>query len=189
MTIIVVDHASTPAVPATGYHSIYPKADGWYGLDHNGNEVQFADAAAVDTAIAGTLGLILPFSVYNNSATNTTYYVGGLHGGAWGTTGGGRRIYFPAAGIVTKAKMVITFGASPTSENWTISFRLNDTTDTTIDSAVDISTGSPKIVSKTDLNISISGDTDYYEMKIAVPSMSTYPTAVSISGWVYMVMA
>ena len=39
MTIIVVDHGSTPSVPATGYHSLYPKADGWYGLDHAGTEV------------------------------------------------------------------------------------------------------------------------------------------------------
>ena len=30
---------ATPTNPATNRVRIYPKADGWYSLDHNGNEV------------------------------------------------------------------------------------------------------------------------------------------------------
>jgi len=160
-------------------------AGGYY----SGSDVEAAlQEAGADIAsnTAALMGMPLQVSTYNNTAADgTTYFFGGLHGSAWGTGSAARSITIPVDGTVKKAYLLITFAGTPTSENWTISFRLNDTTDTTISSTVDLSGGSPVTVSKTDLNIAVvAGNT--FEIKVAVPTMTTNPTAVSVSGLVYM---
>jgi len=131
-------------------------------------------------------GTALGVQTYNNTAADgTTYYFGGTFGGTWGTAEGSRKIAIPHSGVITKAYMLITFGASPTNENWTISFRLNGSTDTVISSTVDLSGGSPVVVSNTALAITVA-ELNTFEIKVAVPTMTTNPTAVSVSGWVLL---
>lgn len=38
---LIVKETTTPSTPASGYAAIYPKTDGWYGLDDSGNETAF----------------------------------------------------------------------------------------------------------------------------------------------------
>lgn len=134
--------------------------------------------------LSGIRGYTLQVGTYNtNPADATTYYFGGLQGAGLGTTGGGRRIYIPRAGTVTKAYLVFTCSTG-SNETSTVSFRLNDTTDTTISTTVALN-ASPHVASKTDLSISVSAG-DFFEIKWVSPTWATNPTAVSVSGVIWI---
>ena len=139
-----------------------------------------ATATAPKKVLLGTAApMVLPASTGAaafNPADATTYYWGGLAPGIIPTsTAGTRRLYIMRAGTITAADILIGCSAG-TSENSTISIRLNDTTDTTISSVVDLSS-TLFHVQTTGLNIAVVAG-DYVEIKWVTPSWSTNPTAV-----------
>lgn len=143
-----------------------------------------AGGGTLNSAALATSPYTLQCATFNNTpADATTYYFGGSFGGAMGTVGGVRRIIFPRAGTVTRIHLVFQVVAG-SNETSTISFRLNDTTDTTISSTVDLS-ASPAIVSNTALSIAVIAG-DYFEIKWVTPTWVTNPTAVTISGVVFI---
>ena len=69
-----------------------------------------------------------------------------------------------------------------TTETSTASIRLNNTTDTTISSAVNLSSN-PYAVSNTSLNVAVVAG-DYIEIKWVTPTWVTNPTGVSGSAMI-----
>lgn len=178
MRLIIIDAGTLKDVTAAvlkAYTDAITDAGGYFTATDKDGALQELGAA---------VGFPLQVSTYNtNPADATTYYFGGLHGAGLGTTGGGRRIYIPRAGTVTKAYLVFTCSTG-SNETSTVSFRLNDTTDTTISTTVALN-ASPHVASKTDLSISVSAG-DFFEIKWVSPTWATNPTAVSVSGVIWI---
>lgn len=118
----------------------------------------------------------------NSPADATAYYFGLLFGGPMLTTTGFRRIYIPRAGTITK--IYLSGGCSAgTTEQSTISFRLNDTTDTTIVSTLVIA--NPIIASNAALSIAVAAG-DFFEIKWVTPTWVTNPTLISMMAVIYI---
>lgn len=114
-----------------------------------------------------------------NPADATTYYIGAL--GPAAAAADQRRFYILRKGKITRAAINFRFTAG-SSQLSTISFRLNNTTDTTLSSTVDLSSGSGNFYQVvTGLNIAVNQD-DYFEIKWVTPTWTpTDPTNVLIS--------
>lgn len=110
-----------------------------------------------------------------NPADATTYFFGSLESAALNTTATNRKIPFLRDGTIRKISLILiptTIGG--TTETSTLSFRLNDTTDTTITSAADLSA-----LYEVTANVIIpitSGD--WGTIKWVTPTWSTNPTGV-----------
>lgn len=115
-------------------------------------------------------------------ADATTYYFG-IPGTAQNTTAARRRIYIPRAGTVTAIYVFANF-LNGSSETSTLSFRLNNTTDTTITSSVAMNSA-PFAASNTALSIAVATG-DYFEFKWVTPTWATNPTAVTWGGVVWI---
>lgn len=116
-------------------------------------------------------------------ADATTYYVSSGNAAVQAVQGQ-QRILMPRAGTVTKAKLSVgVAGTLGTTENSTVSLRLNNTTDTAISAVVQCSaavqtyTSSPAIAVVED---------DYLEIKWACPTWSTNPASVNMSVLIWI---
>ena len=130
-------------------------------------------------------GYVIPFSAATfDPADATTYYIGCLFSSAPRTTGLQAYSLFPRAGVVTAISLSVfintLLGSNLTS---TISFRLDDSADTTITSTLNLNSSS-RIVA-TGLSITVA-TTDGFEIKWVTPSWATNPQGVYISGFVYV---
>jgi hypothetical protein len=114
-------------------------------------------------------------------ADATTYYWGG--GGDSATTSGRRRIYIPRAGTVKRIDLFMNFAAG-SSETSVVSFRLNDTTDTTISSSVNLSSA-PFVANVTGLSIAVALG-NFFEIKWVTPTWITNPTSVTLTAMVWI---
>jgi len=114
----------------------------------------------------------------------TTYFSGNVFNGAPPTTGALRRLYIPRAGIIRKAYITFTCVGLGSNETSTVSIRLNDTSDTTVSTAV-TNDANFVYVNNTALAISVAQG-DYVEIKWTTPSWATNPTNVTISGIIYV---
>ena len=112
-------------------------------------------------------------------ADSTTYYFGSL--GAFAVNPAFNRIYIPKTGVVTKIYIGhVVAGTAGTSENSTVYFRLNNTTDTSIVTTVD-SSSSTSYYNNTALSIAVSAD-DFFELKWITPAWATNPTSTYLSA-------
>jgi hypothetical protein len=111
----------------------------------------------------------------SSPADATTYYFGAFPHVALGTTAAINRLYLLRAGTVVGADVSI-YCTSGSNEQSTISFRLNNTTDTTISSVVDLSSAVFH-VQNTALSIAVAVG-DYFEIKWLTPTWATNPTSV-----------
>lgn len=145
-----------------------------------------ASASAAKKVLFGKTGYALQyFSASWDPADSTTYYFSNMPGTGVTTASGRRRIYVPRAGKITACYFaVIVSGTLGTTETATVSIRLNDTTDTTVSSAVDFD-AAEQVFSKTDLAIAVAAG-DWFNIKLACPAFATNPTTVSISGEVWI---
>jgi len=146
-----------------------------------------ASAGAGKKVFLNNLGvMVLSADASNTSPLNaTTYYFG-----AWGsltlsTSNNVRRLYIQRAGKITKIDVYIaTTGTLGSSETSTMSFRLNDTTDTTISSAITTSSAANHFTN-TALGITVAAG-DYFEIKWVTPTWATPPTGVYVTVKVYI---
>lgn len=111
----------------------------------------------------------------SNPADATTYFFGCFTHTSPSTTAAGNRIYIMRSGTICAADVFLT-GSTGSTETSTISIRLNNTTDTTISSAVALNT-SPFHAQNTALSVSVSTG-DYVEIKWVTPTWGTNPTSV-----------
>jgi hypothetical protein len=101
------------------------------------------------------------------------------------TTAAVRKVFFPRAGTVTRIDLKFVNGVVGDSATSTISFRLNNTTDTAISSAVNNSTAT-QVINLTSISVAVVAG-DYFEIKWACPTWgTTNPTSVDISGIVWI---
>ncbi len=99
------------------------------------------------------------------------------------TTADSQRVYIPRAGTVTKIYGTVggTNGAVVSNEASIASFRLNNTTDTTISSSIDLtgySATNPIQFSNTGLSVAVVAG-DYFQIKFVTPTWATNPNGNS----------
>jgi hypothetical protein len=137
-----------------------------------------SSVATYTRTVANCLAIPAGFAS-SSPADGTTYYFGAFPHLALSTTAANQRLYIMRAGTVVAADvfMVCTTG---TSEASTMSFRLNNTTDTTISAAVALN-ATPFHVQNVALSIAVAVG-DYFEIKWVTPTWVTNPTGVL--GWV-----
>lgn len=108
-------------------------------------------------------------------ADSTTVYFGALPTLAPSTTAALMKVYIPVACTLKSAYVhVLVAGTLASGESTTISFRLNNTTDTSISTAL-LHSATTTTVSKTGLSTSCAAG-DYFEIKMAYPAFATNPT-------------
>ena len=143
-------------------------------LGNRGND----DGSNTNTVLGSTIS----FSANSiDPADATTYYAGALAAQPL-TAANIARVYFPQKGTVKRINLVVVNLGTGTTENSTISFRLNNTTDTTISSVIDNSNSIQAV--NTTVDIDVVQD-DYFEIKWVTPTWVTDPTTVFIYGNVY----
>lgn len=113
----------------------------------------------------------------------TRYY--GSTGISPATTAQVEKMFIPATGTVRAVYVSVrNVGTTGTGETSTISFRLNDTTDTTISSSL-VTNATYGAFNNTALSIAVTAG-DYFEIKWVCPTWATNPTNVSIQATVYI---
>jgi hypothetical protein len=148
------------------------------------------------TATGGTLarGLILHSATLGGTsgwspADATTYYFGTPQNLTPVTTAAMHRIYIPVTGTITRVDLAIhnNAGTVGSNESSTFYIRLNNTTDTTLSSAVkmDAASGSTNYYNVTGLSIAVTAG-EYIEYKILTATFTTNPTNVVIDASLYM---
>lgn len=115
---------------------------------------------------------------------STDYYFGCNIVKAPSTTSGNDPIRFQKAGNIRGAH-ISTFATTETGTNENISayVRLNNTTDTLIQT-VGSATALREFISRS-LNIPVT-TADYVEIKITCPAFATNPTGVRTGGWLFI---
>lgn len=116
----------------------------------------------------------------SSPADSTTYYFGPHFARALATTAAYHKIRFPRAGkivqITIETFVITTLGSA---ENITASFRLNDTTDTTITSVMQLDQ-TTETFTNSGLSIAVAAG-DYGCIKLAMPAFTTNPVDVYLN--------
>jgi hypothetical protein len=112
-----------------------------------------------------------------------TYYWGGSKGEAPGTVAAIRRVYFPKAGTIKAANVYVYAATAGSNENWSMSIRINDTTDTLIQT-LGANTNS-RLWANYALAIAVVAG-DYFEIKEVTPVWGTNPANVTRNGVIYV---
>ena len=99
------------------------------------------------------------------------------------TAGSQRRVYMPAAGIISVAYLYGRFANGGSGEEWPLYIRLNNTTDTLV--YTHNTTNADKLWSNTGLSITVAAG-DYIEMKLINPSWVTNPSSGLLNGVLYI---
>ena len=140
--------------------------------------------AAAQRATLGT-GYALPIvaQIQSTPVDGETIYFGGIVRDVT-TTGGNRRMYIPRAGKI-KAAIVSMYCGGTTGSNESISayIRLNNTTDTLIQTVGNTDTW--KTFSNASLDMAVTAG-DYIEIKVVQPTWATNPTNVGWGGAVFI---
>lgn len=140
-----------------------------------------ASATATKKVLLSNLGgyHIQAFGTSFSPADGTTYYFGG-HPAGWTASSPINKLYIPRAGKLVKARIFMySASAAGSAETSTISFRLNDTTDTTISSTLALN-AFPATVVNSALAVAVAED-DYFSIKWVTPTWVTNPTNVIVS--------
>jgi hypothetical protein len=153
------------------------------GPNASGNNMICSGGVFVETGSSGSLYTLQTFAPTTvTPADATVYYIGSFGIGSVNTY---QRMYIPTTGTVTKAYVNFrNTGTTGTGETSTIALRKNDSTDTTISSAVTTNSAFT-VVSNTSLNISVSSG-DYVEFKWTTPTWATNPGTIAITGLLFI---
>ena len=116
-----------------------------------------------------------------NPADSTTYYMSDTPTLPPGATATSRKLKLPVPSVLVAARIetIVAGTLAAGDESTTISLRLNNTTDSTISSAVKFTTVAQTLMI-TGLNISVA-TTDDFQLKVVTPAFSTNPTTCYIS--------
>lgn len=144
-----------------------------------------ASTAATARSNLGIAGYTLNITTAQaNPLDATTYYPNQGNAAAWANQGRSKS-FFPIAGTVTRIDlMVAVYGTLGTTEQSTVSFRLNNTTNTTISAVVQCDAAAQNYAG-TGLSVAVAVG-DYWEITWLTPTWSTNPTTVVLSATVYV---
>lgn len=131
----------------------------------------------------GTREWVAGFS-NDNPADSTTYYFGNFWTATLAVSATNRRLYALQAGKIIAADIFMTF-SNGSNETSTMSIRKNDTTDTTLSSAIALNS-TPYHEQVTGLDIDLAAG-DYIEIKWVTPAWATNPT--SVYCWIKLLIA
>lgn len=106
-------------------------------------------------------------------ADATTYFLSPFAGTVGGASAANNKFYIPRAGLLVRA-VIFVVCTTGTGESATVSFRLNDTTDTTISSSV-VFNSSPTTITNSSLSVAVATG-DFFGVKVAMPTFVTNPT-------------
>lgn len=109
----------------------------------------------------------------------SAYYYGNLTVSA---TAGVNRIYIPRAGVIRRIDGVCYTATPGSAEQSTLSFRLNNTTDTTVSSVVQ-NDATTFVFNNNSLAIAVAMG-DYFEFKWVTPTWATNPASIFFHGTV-----
>lgn len=146
-----------------------------------------ASAVATKKVLLSDFGgyIVTAACAASSPADSTTYYFGPHYTRALATTAAAHKLRFPRAGKIVRITietLVITTVA--TTENITASFRLNDTTDTTITSVMQLDQ-SYETFTNSALGIAVAAG-DYGCIKLAMPVFATNPIDVYINAQIWV---
>jgi len=149
-----------------------------YDLTYDGAGFQ------IGTTIAGSNSYVMEAYASSSSPLDeTTYYFGFAYDRVLTTIATNSRIYIPKSGNV-KAVYLNFIQVSGSSETSTVYFRLNNSFDTIISSAI-VNNASRTYFNNTALNIAVSGG-DFFEIKWITPTWATNPTSISCYASIYI---
>jgi hypothetical protein len=133
---------------------------------------------------SGGLGYAIRLVSASQSTTTDgqTLYWGGM-AVAPSTTAARWRTYIPKAGTIKVAYIFSYAGTAGTNENWSMNIRLNNTSDTLIQTLA--ANTNARVWSHTNLNISVNAG-DYIEIKEVQPTWATNPATVTRNGVIYI---
>lgn len=121
-----------------------------------------------------------------NLADSTTYYFSDTPTLPPGATATSRKLKLPSNSTLYAARIETIVGGTLAAgdESSTLSIRLNNTTDSTISSAVKFTTAAQTLMI-TGLNVSVA-TTDDFQMKLVTPAFSTNPTTCYIAVTLFL---
>jgi hypothetical protein len=114
-------------------------------------------------------------------ADSTTYYYG-WPSYALSSNATLRKLYSPINGKIKAALIAMNYTNNPSNEDCTWAIRLNNLTDTTIDTT-DMDTNLLTTVTNTDLDIDIT-TSDFFNIKLTTPAFATNPSDVTAYGFI-----
>ena len=116
-----------------------------------------------------------------NLADSTTYYFSDTPTLPPGATATSRKMKLPVPSVLVAARVETIVGGTLAAgdESSTLSIRVNNTTDSTISSAVKFTTAAQTLMI-TGLNVSV-GTANDFQMKLVTPAFSTNPTTCYIA--------
>ena len=117
-----------------------------------------------------------------NIAASSTYYFG-IPVLTVSTTAAIRRVYIPQSGTIIGGQIYMRATSATTTQTWTISIRLNNTTNTTFASTANNSLD--KVFSATGLSIAVVAG-DYIEITTTTPAWTTAPGSTYIYGSIFI---
>ena len=138
---------------------------------------------AKQSDIGGNKGYTINVQALTSSpADGATIYFGTLPK-APVTAQGTSKIYIRSAGVIKRAEIYCYSGTAGSNEAWPVSIRLNNSSDTLIQS-LSVST-SERVFSNTSLNIAVVAG-DYIEIKSVQPTWGTNPLTTIWGGYIYI---
>lgn len=183
---LLKDPASTPLDRRMKVQNIFYAIDGLVApvspaIDNTTNYLPLWDGSAPYkrlSKLVGSYEVAVQGITSTNPADATTYYFGAFAYG-WQTTIGNTKVRVHRTGYLLSASLFIIAGGTGSAETSTVSFRLNDTTDTTISSAVDLS-ASPFEAVNVAMNVAVTAG-DWFTVKWVTPTWVTNPSNVSFA--------
>lgn len=117
-----------------------------------------------------------------NAATLTdaqTLYFGGFPSVVPGTTAAVSRVYIPRAGTIVATYIYGRAGTAGTNESWSLSVRLNNTTDALVQALA--SNSADRVWLNAAMSMAVAAG-DYVEIKSANPTWATNPANLTWNG-------
>ncbi len=93
------------------------------------------------------------------------------------------RVYVRKAGIIKMANILVQSGTAGTAENWSLYIRVNNTTDTLIETLG--AAAAERVFDNSALSITVNAG-DYFEIKSIQPTWATNPLTTIYGGYVYI---
>jgi hypothetical protein len=157
---------NTTSDVSTSKHGLAPKAPNDTNKFLRGDATWAGSPYIIQTAISVT------------APVDATTYFNVTPGFASGTSSAFGRIYIPAAGTITAVYLsAAASGTVGTNETSTVSLRLNDTSDTTISSAVVLSSGNTAYSATPSIAV-VAGD--FINFKMLTPTWATNPGSIAL---------
>ncbi len=93
------------------------------------------------------------------------------------------KVYIRKAGTIKMANILVQSGTAGTAENWSLYIRLNNTTDTLIETLG--AATAERVFDNSSLSITVNAG-DYFEIKSVQPTWATNPATTIYGGYVYI---